>query len=202
MPPKKRRARAFVMSERQEVAADRECTATRATAAQAAVTAQLKDGKTSAQETRRVQRYLDDLERSNHTDHHSAFHSEAGDEGGNTGSLALGTLKKRKNKADQSMAVRVLLMYRKNLNLLVDESVSRPLLPPDPLCRACMMIQGLARVSRRTPSYLTAAAPAPSAPVAQLCSVCGYKSKHRCLKCGFRYCSLDCKNTHEDTRCT
>ena len=70
---------------------------------------------------------MDDLERSNHTDHHSAFHSEAGDEG-NQGSLALGTLKKRKNKADQSMAVRVLLMYRKNLNLLVDESVSPSLL--------------------------------------------------------------------------
>jgi len=94
----------------------------------------VKDGnKTTSQSQRRIQRYLDDLERSNYTEAAgSAFHSgfpedndlaDTGD-GKSQGSLALATLKKRKNKADQSMAVRVLLMYRKNLSLLLEESVS------------------------------------------------------------------------------
>lgn len=34
-----------------------------------------------------------------------------------------------------------------------------------------------------------------------LCSVCGFKSKYVCARCGYRYCSLACDETHKETRC-
>lgn len=33
------------------------------------------------------------------------------------------------------------------------------------------------------------------------CEICGYWGKYRCFKCGARYCDLECKATHDDTRC-
>lgn len=92
----------------------------------------VKSVETQAHEVRRVKRRLDDLERSNYTEGTSnAFltglaYDNGGDDdpdGGAGGSLALATLKKRKTKAEQSTAVRMLLMYRKNLPLLLEESV-------------------------------------------------------------------------------
>jgi len=55
---------------------------------------------------------------------HSGYTDSAigDDERAGEGSLALSTLKRRK-KEDQSLAVKMLLMYRKNLQLLVEESV-------------------------------------------------------------------------------
>ena len=33
------------------------------------------------------------------------------------------------------------------------------------------------------------------------CEICGYWGKYRCYKCNARYCDLDCKATHDETRC-
>jgi zinc finger HIT domain-containing protein 1 len=35
----------------------------------------------------------------------------------------------------------------------------------------------------------------------RLCSVCGFQSKYICARCGYRYCSLACDETHKETRC-
>lgn len=34
-----------------------------------------------------------------------------------------------------------------------------------------------------------------------LCSVCGYLSPGRCTRCGMRFCSSKCGETHAETRC-
>jgi len=53
-------------------------------------------------------------------------------------------------------------------------------------------------------SYVAArAAPtASSAPARQFCGMCGYWGLARCLKCGARYCGLECKGQHDETQCT
>lgn len=50
-------------------------------------------------------------------------------------------------------------------------------------------------------SYITAAAPPSRSPPLQLCSVCGYKGKYGCQRCGLRYCDLGCKGIHDESRC-
>ncbi|GBB92149.1 hypothetical protein RclHR1_19700007 [Rhizophagus clarus] len=51
------------------------------------------------------------------------------------------------------------------------------------------------------PTYLTAAAKPSRYPPRKFCSVCGFISAYACKKCGMKYCSLKCKETHEETRC-
>lgn len=41
----------------------------------------------------------------------------------------------------------------------------------------------------------------PRYPVKHLCSMCGGGGKYLCSKCGLRYCSLACDDTHKETRC-
>ncbi|CAO3692387.1 unnamed protein product [Rhizopus stolonifer] len=38
-------------------------------------------------------------------------------------------------------------------------------------------------------------------PPRKFCSVCGYPSNYKCLKCGMKYCSAKCLGTHSETRC-
>eukprot|EP00884_Botryococcus_braunii_P013077 jgi/Botrbrau1/21770/Bobra.43_1s0160.1 len=33
------------------------------------------------------------------------------------------------------------------------------------------------------------------------CSVCGFAAPYTCTRCGVRFCSRKCFNTHKDTRC-
>ncbi|KAK9466263.1 hypothetical protein V1512DRAFT_264234 [Lipomyces arxii] len=48
----------------------------------------------------------------------------------------------------------------------------------------------------------SAAAVGPSVyPARHLCSVCGYWGFVTCIRCGARYCSLACEDTHRETRC-
>ena len=35
----------------------------------------------------------------------------------------------------------------------------------------------------------------------KFCSICGYWGHHACMKCGARYCSHVCLETHKETRC-
>ncbi|KAL1930745.1 hypothetical protein VTP01DRAFT_10907 [Rhizomucor pusillus] len=69
-----------------------------------------------------------------------------------------------------------------NLNVLI-ENARLDLLPPD------------------TPSYLTAAAAPSKYPPRHFCSVCGFPSDYKCLRCGMKYCSVRCLGTHQETRC-
>ncbi|KWU45164.1 hypothetical protein RHOSPDRAFT_33106 [Rhodotorula sp. JG-1b] len=132
---------------------------------------------------RRVKRHLNDLERTNYTEPTTgpSAYGEAEDE--TKGPTALSkdddpTGRKRK----RSMAVRSLLMYRKNFATLLAESQ-------------------LHDKPAGEPSYLTAAAPPSQRPPMPLCSVCGYKGKYTCLRCGLRYCDIGCRQTHDESRC-
>lgn len=40
-----------------------------------------------------------------------------------------------------------------------------------------------------------------SRPQRTFCEICGYWGRARCGKCGARICGLECKGTHEQTRC-
>jgi len=54
-------------------------------------------------------------------------------------------------------------------------------------------------------SYAAARVGPPSAnalPQRHFCDTCGYWGQIRCLKCGARVCGLECKDAHEQTRCT
>ncbi|KAI8854703.1 hypothetical protein BC829DRAFT_379451 [Chytridium lagenaria] len=52
-----------------------------------------------------------------------------------------------------------------------------------------------------TPNYLTAAMGPSQYPPRKICTVCGFFSKYKCVRCGMLYCSIKCKGTHEETRC-
>ncbi len=53
------------------------------------------------------------------------------------------------------------------------------------------------------PNYLSAQAPAPDEkrPPRHFCAVCGFFSRYCCVVCGARYCSIQCQETHNETRC-
>lgn len=44
-------------------------------------------------------------------------------------------------------------------------------------------------------------APSSRYPPRYLCSICGYWGKVTCVRCGARYCSIGCEETHRETRC-
>lgn len=67
---------------------------------------------------------MDDLEKSNWTGDGGGFGNlDQNEENQGETSLALGSSTKRKRKENRTMAVKTLLMYRKNLNTLIEESV-------------------------------------------------------------------------------
>ncbi|OZJ06483.1 hypothetical protein BZG36_00605 [Bifiguratus adelaidae] len=72
------------------------------------------------------------------------------------------------------------LFSKKNLNILLEESQIAHSLEP---------------------TYLTASASPSRYPPRHFCSVCGFQSKYTCIKCGMKYCSTKCLETHEETRC-
>ncbi|KAI8062580.1 zinc finger HIT domain-containing protein 1 [Gongronella butleri] len=51
------------------------------------------------------------------------------------------------------------------------------------------------------PTYHSCQADASQYPPRHFCSVCGYTSAYKCLRCGMKYCSVRCLETHRDTRC-
>ncbi|CAB3398890.1 unnamed protein product [Caenorhabditis bovis] len=54
---------------------------------------------------------------------------------------------------------------------------------------------------RRVGAFDRALAPPSNKPQRRFCAVCGHFSKYCCTKCGARYCSLHCRDIHNDTRC-
>jgi len=49
--------------------------------------------------------------------------------------------------------------------------------------------------------YMAARAPEPKIPARHFCAICGFYSKYTCIRCGTRYCSIKCRDVHNDTRC-
>ena len=41
----------------------------------------------------------------------------------------------------------------------------------------------------------------PNKPRRHFCEMCGYWGLIKCMKCGARVCGLECKTTHDETRC-
>ncbi|KAF9194913.1 hypothetical protein BGZ50_005546 [Haplosporangium sp. Z 11] len=74
-------------------------------------------------------------------------------------------------------------------------------LPKNPL-HVLIDESGIADFGLDVPTYLTANMGPSQYPERKFCSVCGWKSKYRCNKCGMRYCDLKCLKTHEETRCS
>ncbi|KAF9963485.1 hypothetical protein BGZ70_007386 [Mortierella alpina] len=75
----------------------------------------------------------------------------------------------------------------------------RPVLSRKPL-HMLLEESGIADYGPSVPSYLTVNMGPSRYPDRQFCSVCGWKGKYRCSKCGMRYCDLRCLKTHEETR--
>eukprot|EP01039_Chlorochromonas_danica_P001212 gene1211-1322_t len=49
--------------------------------------------------------------------------------------------------------------------------------------------------------YTIAAAPPRIRTTHPFCSVCGYLGHYNCTRCGSRYCSIKCNESHMETRC-
>jgi len=131
---------------------------------------------------RRVKRYLDELQRVNY--HTSGALDADGESAADRERLAVSLESKSRGKPGKrsTMGVRNLLLYRKNLNTLIEES-------------------GLKDLPGSPPNYLTAAAPPPLEPPLRFCVGCGYWGKYHCEKCGDDYCSIKCKEWHTEYRC-
>ncbi|VDM49758.1 unnamed protein product [Toxocara canis] len=51
-------------------------------------------------------------------------------------------------------------------------------------------------------AYSAARAPPSRYPPRRFCAVCGFFSNYTCIRCGARYCSVKCRDLHNDTRLT
>ncbi|ORZ02606.1 hypothetical protein BCR43DRAFT_481816 [Syncephalastrum racemosum] len=58
-----------------------------------------------------------------------------------------------------------------------------------------------AEIDNSLPSYFSCAAKPSRYPPRNFCSVCGFSSHYKCVRCGMKYCSRRCLTTHEETRC-
>ncbi|KAK8845638.1 hypothetical protein IAR55_006354 [Kwoniella newhampshirensis] len=128
-------------------------------------------------QARRVQRRLDDLERTNPTDiPASSFVPEASSSRPSLPSspASQSHLLQQQQKKKQSANVRRILYGKKSLKDWLDE------LPPNPI-----------------PPYLFAVVPPPPTPPRPLCSSCGYIGAYKCPRCAEWSCDRVCMETHE-----
>uniref|UniRef100_A0A0N5AIZ5 HIT-type domain-containing protein n=1 Tax=Syphacia muris TaxID=451379 RepID=A0A0N5AIZ5_9BILA len=98
---------------------------------------------------------------------------------GGEGDHGESTRRKRKLRVEHSKQ-----RFRKNFVALMDEET-------------------LARFGDGTgrEAYVNAQAPESVLPPRRFCTACGFYSKYTCQKCGAKYCSIRCRDLHEDTRC-
>ena len=62
----------------------------------------------------------------------------------------------------------------------------------------------LEELQRIPPLSYAAARSKPSSlglPQRRFCEICGYWGRARCMKCGARFCGLECKEVHDEQRC-
>lgn len=99
-----------------------------------------------------------------------------------------------------SMNIRTAVLYRKNFNTLLEESVSE-CTHPQTYIPDLILMKGVANLPPDVPTYLAATAPPPKELPRLLCSVCGYWGRYKCLRCAAPYCDLSCRGVHDETRC-
>ncbi|WVN86123.1 uncharacterized protein L203_101284 [Cryptococcus depauperatus CBS 7841] len=138
-------------------------------AAQPSTTSRQTDALLEFQ-ARRIQRRLDDLERTNPTDIPSSSFVPNSTETPITGPLTSPLPVKKKQTAN----VRRILYNKKSLKDWLDE------LPKNPV-----------------PPYITAVAPPASTPPRQICSSCGYFGSYKCPRCAEWSCDRKCVEIHE-----
>ncbi|OCH95457.1 hypothetical protein OBBRIDRAFT_580074 [Obba rivulosa] len=142
---------------------------------------------------KRTKRHLDELERSNYAEPSGSalFPGLEEEDEAPAGRAAKGRARqtisdkkewKGQKKKKSTMNVRSAVLYKKSLQVLIDES-------------------GIANFPPSIPTYLTAGAPPPREPSRLLCSVCGYWGKYKCKKCKMPYCDMSCEAVHNETRC-
>lgn len=129
---------------------------------------------------RRNRRHVEELERSNYADTKGGSDLATGLAGNRSRTTLADAGNKGRKKTTNN--VRTILLYRKNLNTIIEQA-------------------GLASLPGNVPSYLTAAAPESTIAPRMLCSVCSYWGRYRCARCAQPYCDLGCKAVHTDTRC-
>ncbi|EPT01351.1 hypothetical protein FOMPIDRAFT_124610 [Fomitopsis schrenkii] len=141
---------------------------------------------------KRTKRHLDELEKSNYAEPSNALAGLEEDEDTPGGRSVKGKARQvvisdkcewpGMPKKKSSHNVRTAVLYKKNLDKLVEDS-------------------GIATLPPEVPTYLRAAAPPPREPPRLTCSVCGYWGKYKCRKCAMPYCDLNCEGVHNETRC-
>lgn len=85
----------------------------------------------------------------------------------------------------------------------------RPMLPPDtileprpPVFISDQELQTLLSAPALTYNAARSAPPPASAPPRRVfCEICGYWGRAKCMKCGARVCGIECRNTHDESRC-
>lgn len=144
----------------------------------------------NATRQRAVARRLADLEKENYNDQYQRFEIPNIDAlidtslqtsmlggGGGGGKNRRRSVKTQTSKSGSTPSTRKILASRKTLMNLQDD---------DPV--SARDVQNVLSVP---PRY----------PVKHLCSICGGGGKYLCSRCGLRYCSLSCDDTHKETRC-
>ncbi|KAG9102458.1 hypothetical protein FS749_000049 [Ceratobasidium sp. UAMH 11750] len=129
---------------------------------------------------RRNKRHIEELERSNYGEAKGGLDLAPGPAANRTRTTLADEGGKGRKKATNN--VRTILLYRKNLNTIIEQA-------------------GLGSLPSHIPTYVTAAAPEATAPARMLCSMCSYWGRYRCSRCAEPYCSLGCQAVHSDTRC-
>ncbi|OCF35839.1 hypothetical protein I316_02332 [Kwoniella heveanensis BCC8398] len=126
-------------------------------------------------QARRVQRRLEDLERTNPTDipAQSFIPANSGLSTSTSQTHLSGSTIPNAGKKKMSSNVRRVLYGRKGVKDWLDELPSTP-----------------------TPPHLTSTAPPPNRPPRKLCSSCGYKGAYKCPKCGEFSCGMECAEVH------
>lgn len=97
------------------------------------------------------------------------------------------TLKKK--KVSKKMKAKIKLVYeKKNLTDLMEQEERR--------AQEEFMDKGT-----KIATYYSIAVGPSKIPKRHFCSVCGFEAPYTCKKCGMRFCSVSCNETHSETRC-
>ncbi|EPQ31855.1 uncharacterized protein PFL1_00054 [Pseudozyma flocculosa PF-1] len=143
---------------------------------------------------RRQKRRLDELERANYRDAPTALSLPSDDLPlpiATTSDVTVGT-KPPSGGVDATSRKRInaevkrILSTRKGFNAMLEEATATT---------------AAGDASSSGPNYLSAAARPSRYPSRPLCSICGYWGSVACTRCGERYCSRSCGQTHDETRC-
>ncbi|ODV97488.1 hypothetical protein PACTADRAFT_47399 [Pachysolen tannophilus NRRL Y-2460] len=147
------------------------------------------DGSTAEMKaTRKSNKRLLELDRENYNEHQLAkieVPKEGFDYFGNS-SKNLNVMNKsgRRFKLGSTPNTKRILSSKKNLNNYLDEDTSN-------------ILKIWANLETRDNTNQINAVPE-----LKTCSICGNNSSYTCVRCGTRFCSIKCGDTHNETRCS